>query len=102
MRIHPDYPPISRRLLYDRQHALVQHLLALIPTLPTALQPILLSHFPYRKEREVEYVTYIRNVLRVVVYCGDVSGKVWEGVVDRLIRLDVGGEWRRSTPWALS
>lgn len=91
MSIHPDYPPISRRLLYSRYHSLIKHLLDLIPTLPTTLQPILLKHFPWKKESQVEYVTYIRNVLDVVEYCGDVAGKVWEGVIDRLIRLDVGG-----------
>ncbi len=92
MPIHPDYPSISRRLLYSRYHNLLKHLLELIPTLPTTLQPILLKHFPWTKESQVEYVTYIRNVLDVVEYCGDVAGKVWEGVIDRLIRLDVSGE----------
>jgi RNA polymerase I-specific transcription initiation factor RRN3 len=74
--------------------SLIRHLLELIPTLPTVLQPILLKHFPWKKESEVEYVTYIRNVLDVVEYCSEVSGKVWEGVIDRLIRLDVSGASR--------
>jgi RNA polymerase I-specific transcription initiation factor RRN3 len=89
MPVSPVLPSISRRVLYSRYHNLIRHLLELIPTLPTVLQPILLKHFPWKKESEVEYVTYIRNVLDVVEYCSEVSGKVWEGVTDRLIRLDV-------------
>jgi hypothetical protein len=75
--------------------SLISHLLSLIPTLPSILGPSLVKHFPYKRENELVLETYVRNMLGLVEGCPEVAGKVWEGIMDRLIRLDVGwlGYW---------
>ncbi|KAG1740088.1 RNA polymerase I-specific transcription initiation factor RRN3-domain-containing protein [Suillus occidentalis] len=37
--------PLTRRVIYDRQHALLEHLLNLVPTLPSSLAPLLRRTF---------------------------------------------------------
>ena len=81
--------PLTRRTIYDRVHALLQHLISLVPTLPSTLFPLLVRSFPHKRQTQAEHVTYVRNLLRVGEYCGE----LWEGVmalvVERTLQIDV-------------
>jgi len=90
LRTLPHSPPLPRRTYHHRHMSLISHLLSLIPTLPSILGPSLVKHFPYKRENELVLETYVRNMLGLVEGCPEVAGKVWEGIMDRLIRLDVG------------
>ena len=81
--------PISRRIYHARQHLLLAHLLSLIPTLPTVIQPLLARHFPNKREPEVAQTTWMRNCCELIGYCPELGQRVWGQIVDRMLRIDV-------------
>lgn len=81
--------PLTRRVIYDRQHALLEHLLNLVPTLPSSLAPLLVQNFPHKRQPQAAHVAYIRNLLRVTEYCGELSERVLGLIVDRALMVDV-------------
>ncbi|KAI6152485.1 RNA polymerase I-specific transcription initiation factor RRN3 [Pisolithus tinctorius] len=74
--------PLTRRVIYDRLHYLLGHLLSLIPTLPSTLQPLL-------RQPQAAQVTYIRNLLRVTEYCSALSDRILALIIDRALQIDV-------------
>jgi RNA polymerase I-specific transcription initiation factor RRN3 len=90
--------PLTRRVIYDRQHALLEHLLNLVPTLPSSLAPLLVRNFPHKRQPQAAHVAYIRNLLRVTEYCSELSERVLGLIVDRALMVDVSvlfspGDW---------
>ncbi|KAG1760701.1 RNA polymerase I-specific transcription initiation factor RRN3 [Suillus occidentalis] len=81
--------PLTRRVIYDRQHALLEHLLNLVPTLPSSLAPLLVRNFPHKRQPQAAHVAYIQNLLRVTEYCGELSERVLGLIVDRALMVDV-------------
>ncbi|KAJ6538471.1 RNA polymerase I-specific transcription initiation factor RRN3 [Mycena vulgaris] len=81
--------PLTRRVIYDRLHYLLRHLLSLIPTLPSTLQPLLVRNFPHKRQNQASQSTYIRNLLRVSTYCPELADKILSTIVDRAIQIDV-------------
>lgn len=81
--------PLTRRVIYDRQHALLEHLLNLVPTLPSSLAPLLVRNFPHKRQPQAAHVAYIRNLLRITEYCGELSERVLGLIVDRALMVDV-------------
>ncbi|EKM79897.1 hypothetical protein AGABI1DRAFT_119954 [Agaricus bisporus var. burnettii JB137-S8] len=81
--------PITRRVIYDRLHYLLQHLLSLIPTLPSTLQPLLAQNFPHKRQNQLTQSTYIRNLLRISSYCPELSERILATIVDRALQIDV-------------
>ncbi|KIK67716.1 hypothetical protein GYMLUDRAFT_36459 [Collybiopsis luxurians FD-317 M1] len=81
--------PLTRRLVYDRIHYLLQHLLSLIPTLPSTLMPLLSRNFPHKRQNQTAQTTYIRNLLRISKYCPELADQILGVIVDRAIQIDV-------------
>ncbi|KAF8437292.1 RNA polymerase I-specific transcription initiation factor RRN3 [Boletus edulis BED1] len=81
--------PLTRSVVYDRLHHLLRHLLSLIPTLPSTLQPLLVRHFPHKRQSQVTQVTYIRNLLRVTEYCSELTDRILALIIDRALQIDV-------------
>ncbi|KAI0092198.1 RNA polymerase I-specific transcription initiation factor RRN3 [Irpex rosettiformis] len=81
--------PLTRRIVYNRIHYLSQHLLSLVPTLPSTLQPLLVRNFPHKRQNQASQVTYIRNLLRITEYCPELSDRIFATIVDRAIQIDV-------------
>ncbi|KAJ7126373.1 RNA polymerase I-specific transcription initiation factor RRN3 [Mycena crocata] len=81
--------PLTRRVIYDRLHYLLRHLLTLIPTLPSTLQPLLVRNFPHKRQNQASQSTYIRNLLRISTYCPELADKILSTIVDRAIQIDV-------------
>ncbi|KDQ15362.1 hypothetical protein BOTBODRAFT_54658 [Botryobasidium botryosum FD-172 SS1] len=81
--------PLTRGVVYDRLHSLLQHLLSLIPTLSHTLQPIIVRNFPHKRQEKVAQVTYIRNLLRISNYCPELSDRILAIAIDRAIQIDV-------------
>ncbi|KAJ7044704.1 RNA polymerase I-specific transcription initiation factor RRN3 [Mycena alexandri] len=81
--------PLTRRVIYDRFHYLLRHLLSLIPTLSSTLQPLLVRNFPHKRQNQASQSTYIRNLLRISTYCPELSDKILSTIVDRAIQIDV-------------
>ncbi|KIJ69765.1 hypothetical protein HYDPIDRAFT_104386 [Hydnomerulius pinastri MD-312] len=81
--------PLTRGLIYDRLHLLLRHLLSLIPTLPSTLQPLLVRNFPHKRQSPVTQVTYIRNLLRVTEYCSELADRILALIIDRALQIDV-------------
>jgi RNA polymerase I-specific transcription initiation factor RRN3 len=81
--------PLTRRVVYDRIHALLLHLLSLIPTLSSTLQPLLVRNFPHKRLPKSSQVTYIRNMLRITEYCPELADKLLATIIDRAIQIDV-------------
>ena len=81
--------PLTRRTVYDRLHTLLQHLLSLIPTMVTTLHPILVRHFPHKRENLASHITYIRNILRISEYCPSLADRIMDVVIDKIIQIDV-------------
>lgn len=81
--------PLTRRVIYDRFHHLLQNLLALIPTLTSTLQLLLVRNFPHKRLALAAHVTYIRNVLRIAEYCPELADRILSTIVDRAIQIDV-------------
>lgn len=80
---------MTRRTIYDRIHTLLRSLLALIPTLPSSLAPLLVRHFPHKRDSRMVQMVYIRNVLKISEYCEELTESVLSTVVDRAIQVDV-------------
>ncbi|KAJ7930121.1 RNA polymerase I-specific transcription initiation factor RRN3 [Mycena leptocephala] len=81
--------PLTRRVIYDRLHYLLRHLLSLIPTLSSTLQPLLVRNFPHKRQNQASQSTYIRNLLRISTYCPELADKILSTIVDRAIQIDV-------------
>lgn len=81
---------MKRRTVFDRSHNLLIKLLDLVPTLPSLLQPILIRHFPHKRENKVQQVTYMKNLLSIINYCPALSDEIFGLIVDRTIQIDVG------------
>ncbi|KAJ6466697.1 RNA polymerase I-specific transcription initiation factor RRN3 [Mycena vitilis] len=81
--------PLTRRVIYDRLHYLLRHLLTLIPTLSSTLQPLLVRNFPHKRQNQASQSTYIRNLLRISTYCPELADKILSTIVDRAIQIDV-------------
>lgn len=81
--------PLTRRVVYDRLHYLLKHILTLIPTLPSTLMPLLSRNFPHKRQTQAEQSAYIRNLLRVSGYCPELSEKILSNIVDRAVQIDV-------------
>ncbi|GJJ07129.1 hypothetical protein Clacol_001329 [Clathrus columnatus] len=81
--------PVTRRIVYERIHGLLEHLLSLIPTLPASLQPLLVRNFPHKRQEKVDQETYIRNLLRVTEYCPALTDRILAMIIDRIIQVDV-------------
>lgn len=81
--------PLTRRMVYERLHLLLQQILSLIPTLPSTLQPLLVYNFPHKRQNKVSQITYIRNLLRVTEYCPELSERILATIIDRAIQIDV-------------
>ncbi|KAJ6539710.1 RNA polymerase I-specific transcription initiation factor RRN3 [Mycena capillaripes] len=81
--------PLTRRVIYDRLHYLLRHLLSVIPTLSSTLQPLLVRNFPHKRQNQASQSTYIRNLLRISTYCPELADKILSTIVDRAIQIDV-------------
>jgi RNA polymerase I-specific transcription initiation factor RRN3 len=81
--------PLTRRMVYDRLHYMLSHLLELIPTLASSLQPLLIRNFPHKRHNQIAQVTYIRNLLRITQYCPELFEQILSTVIDRAIQIDV-------------
>lgn len=88
---HPEtsMAPITRRLVYERLHNLTQHLITVIPTLPSQLAPLVLRNFPHKRLPCKAQTTYIRNVLRLSEYCPQLTPHILNVIVERALAIDV-------------
>jgi RNA polymerase I-specific transcription initiation factor RRN3 len=84
--------------MYARVHTLLRSLLALVPSLPAQLAPLLVQHFPHKREGRAAHVVYVRNALEVCSYAGELAETVLLCVVDRAMQLDVSGCTTRAPP----
>ena len=80
---------ITRRIYHARHHFLLAHLLSLIPTLPTVLQQVLQKNAPHKRDTEVAQATWVRNCCEMIEYCPELGARVWSGLVDKMLRIDV-------------
>ncbi|KAF7302012.1 RNA polymerase I-specific transcription initiation factor RRN3 [Mycena indigotica] len=81
--------PLTRRVIYERQHALLEHLLTLVPTAPGTLGPLLARAFPHKREPPAAHTAFVRNALRVARYCPELEDRILATVVDRALQIDV-------------
>jgi RNA polymerase I-specific transcription initiation factor RRN3 len=81
--------PLTRRVIYDRLHTLLRHIYSLIPTLPSTLQPLLVSNFPHKRQNQVAQTTYIRNLLRVAGSCPELADAILATIIEHAIQIDV-------------
>ncbi|EMD40585.1 hypothetical protein CERSUDRAFT_111179 [Gelatoporia subvermispora B] len=81
--------PLTHRVVYERIHFLLRHLLTLVPTLPSTLHPLLVRHFPHKRQSQAAQVTYIRNLLKVTDYCPELADRILATIIDRAIQIDV-------------
>jgi len=88
---HPEtsIAPITRRMAYDRLHSLLQHLITVIPTIPSHLAPLILRNFPHKRLPCTAQTTYIRNVLRLSEYCPQLTSHILDVIVERALAIDV-------------
>lgn len=85
----PHSPSVTRGQVYDRIHALLQHLLTLVPTLPSTLLPLLARAFPHKRLPRAHTVAYTRNLLKVASYAPELHDRILSLVVDRALQIDV-------------
>ena len=79
---------ITRRQTYDRLHHLLRSLLHLIPTLPSALWPLVNRHFPHKRENRNSQVVFMTNVLQILEYCPQLGENILGAVIMRAIQID--------------
>ena len=80
---------LNRRNVFDRIHTLLIRLINLVPTLPSILQPIIIRHFPHKRESKIQQMTYIKNLLTIINYCPSLGDEILGLIVDRTIQIDV-------------
>ncbi|KAM0791979.1 hypothetical protein ACM66B_002740 [Microbotryomycetes sp. NB124-2] len=82
-------PSMTRRILYGRLHSLLRMLLSLIPTLSTSLSPLLVQHFPAKREPKTSQICYINNLLAVTEYCPALTEDLLALIIERALNIDV-------------
>ncbi|KAK4052162.1 DNA independent RNA polymerase I transcription factor [Microbotryomycetes sp. JL201] len=82
-------PSMTRRLIYGRLHSLLRMLLSLIPTLSTSLAPLLIQHFPAKREPKTSQICYIDNLLAVTEYCPALTEDLLALIIERALNIDV-------------
>jgi RNA polymerase I-specific transcription initiation factor RRN3 len=80
---------ITRRTLYRRLHSMLQLLISLIPTLASALAPLLATHFPTKRDPILGQICYIDNLLVLTEYCPALAEDVLGLVIERALNIDV-------------
>lgn len=80
---------LKRKQVYERVHVLIRSLLAVVPTLPGVLGPLLVQFLPHKMVHRSDQLVYVRNILHVSEYCAELSEAILGAVVDRAIQLDV-------------
>lgn len=87
---------VSNRVIADftlrdaeAQHAVLRFVVRLIPTISSAFPALLAKHFPHKSDTTAHMVAYIRNLLEVLEYCGELEKFVWGLIMERVVQLDV-------------
>ncbi|KAI8823719.1 RNA polymerase I-specific transcription initiation factor RRN3 [Fimicolochytrium jonesii] len=80
---------VSPSVHFDRVHNMLQGVLALIPTGPSFMLPIVTQNFPHKSESMETHVYYLRNVLRMIDYAPVLRDQVLALIVDRIVQVDV-------------
>ncbi|KAJ3023614.1 hypothetical protein HKX48_002163 [Thoreauomyces humboldtii] len=74
---------------FDRVHAMLQGVLALIPTGPSFMLPVITDHHPHKREPLDVHVYFLRNVLRMLDYAPVLRDQVLALILDRIVQVDV-------------
>ncbi|KAF8477454.1 RNA polymerase I-specific transcription initiation factor RRN3-domain-containing protein [Kalaharituber pfeilii] len=86
----PNHPPVTRDVIYDRTHAVLEYIMELVPTAAhSTLFPALVAEFPNKAEKRLAQTTYLSNLLRVVEYAPALRSKVLAMVIERIIKIDI-------------
>ncbi|TPX36714.1 hypothetical protein SmJEL517_g01262 [Synchytrium microbalum] len=73
----------------SRAHSCLRHVLALIPTGPSFLAPIVSSSFPHKAMSVTDHYHYLDGILKMVAYAPMLREHVLALAVDRAIQIDV-------------
>ena len=74
---------------FDYIHGILSGVLALIPSGPSFMLPIIAENFPHKMEDVQCHVWYVKNVLRILKYAPVLRNQTWSLLVDRTIQIDV-------------
>lgn len=70
-------------------HKAIAHLVALAPTAQSELFPVLMDHFPYKKQALQQQVDYVTALLRVCEYLPVLQYRVLDLVMGKCLEIDV-------------
>ncbi|KAJ3163679.1 hypothetical protein HDU86_000273 [Geranomyces michiganensis] len=73
---------------FDRVHTILQSVLALIPTGPSFLLPVITDNFPNKHEPLDVHAYFLTNVLRMADYAPVLRDHILALIIDRLVQVD--------------
>lgn len=77
--------------VYDMaaQHAVVQRIIAIVPTSSAGLPEVFTNNFPHQSSPARELVNYTENLLKVLEYAPEQLASIWQLIIQKFITLDV-------------
>jgi hypothetical protein len=73
----------------DKIHGALSHALALVPKGRSELFPILATNFPFKRANTSKQVHYVKQLMRILGYCGTLRREVWGLIISKCIEVDV-------------
>lgn len=81
--------PQSREEIFDRIHALIEHITHISPAALSILQSALVSHFPYLTDGAKAHINYTKNLLRLASKVPSLEPSILELITEKLVKIDV-------------
>jgi len=83
------FGPIEDDALTNRVHAMLYHVMRLVPRSTSEMFPIIAARFPFWRWDKDVMVWYVKQCFRVVDYLPEIRQRILELVIDRCLEIDV-------------
>lgn len=85
----PGYATVHVPEIYTRVHMALRHVMHLIPSGSGALSPILSAQFPFETDPPKAYISYTRNLVRIISYTPELQSDILALLTEKLVKIDV-------------
>ncbi|KAI9096887.1 RNA polymerase I-specific transcription initiation factor RRN3 [Phlyctochytrium arcticum] len=89
LRAAPKSSSIPPAAHFRRVHSMLRNVLALIPTGPSFMIPILTENFPHKTESLETHIYYLQNMLHLLQYAPVLRNQAISLIIDRIVQVDV-------------
>ncbi|KAI9321833.1 RNA polymerase I-specific transcription initiation factor RRN3-domain-containing protein [Dichotomocladium elegans] len=84
----PNYARVSRSKIYERVHAAIRAVIALMPTGIHTLNTSIIHHIPHTHQSSAVQAAYTRNMLEVLNYAPYLRRQIFDICVQQMVKID--------------